>query len=134
MNGTTGTPDCAYTLRADGIHEFQFLASSKAAIDDFFQILEDILLAAPHTDTLRYLVDITGGDREVSLVAMTQRFRRLETQLQHRARGRTAILHKPNLLIRFADEFIRALAPSRDVTRFFPIEKRDEAIAWLLSE
>ena len=44
------------------------------------------------------------------------------------------ILHKPGLKFSFIDGFIRALAPSRDMTRFFPVDKRDEAVNWLLSQ
>jgi 16S rRNA C1402 (ribose-2'-O) methylase RsmI len=125
---------CAYQQLENGIHEFIFYESSRRAIDSFFQQLEKILTATPHHETARYLVDITKGDREVSLVTMTQRFRKLEAQFPHRARGRTVILHKPGLLLAFIDNFIRALAPNRDATRFFPVDKRAEAIAWLLSE
>ncbi len=134
MAETSSGLECLYHLREDGIHEFTFRTSSKVAIDQFFQQLERILSETPHTETLRYLVDVTGGDRQVSLVTMAQRFRRLEAQLPHRARGRTAILHRSGAPLSFIDGFIRALAPSRDVTRFFPIQEREAAVAWLLSE
>lgn len=127
-------PRCEYTRLENGIHQFVFYESSKQAIDDFFRDLEHILVTTPHTETARYLIDITQGSREISLVALVQRFRRLETHIPHRARGRSAILHKPGLVISAIDSFIRTLAPSRDVTRFFPVERRDDALAWLLAE
>ncbi|NWG18012.1 MAG: hypothetical protein HXY41_15410 [Chloroflexi bacterium] len=117
-----------------GIHEFVFFQPSKADIDQFFAILERILTETPHNSTLHYLVDVTHSDRGVSLVAMAQRFRRLEAQIPHRARGRTAVLHRTGALLNFVDDFIRALAPQRDMTRFFTAAQRDEALAWLLSE
>jgi hypothetical protein len=134
MAETAGSPRCAYRKLDNGINEFVFHESSKAAIDDFFYTLEKLLRTTPSHVTLRYLVDIAQGDRAVSIVTLTQRFRRLETQIPQRARGRTAILHKPGALITLFDNLIRTLAPSRDVTRFFPMERRDEAIRWLLAE
>ncbi|MBL8162350.1 MAG: hypothetical protein JNJ61_10230 [Anaerolineae bacterium] len=134
MSEAANTPRCAYTRLDNGIHEFIFYDTSKQAVDDFFRILEGVLTQTPHTETARYIVDITKGDKEVSLVVMVQRFRRLEAQIPHRARGRTVVLHKPGLILSFIDSFVRALAPSRDVTRFFPVAERDAAIEWLLAE
>lgn len=136
MTETSSTPGLVYARLEGDIHEFSFLESSKAVVDSFFQALEGILAAAPPDSTLRYLVDTTRseGGMALSLVAMTQRFRRLEAQFPQRARGRTAVLHRHGAVIAFIDELIRALAPSRDVTRFFPADRRDDALAWLLSE
>lgn len=134
MANTDGQPGCIYHLLDNGIHEFTFRESSREAIDQFFGQLAEILQTTPTTDTLRYLVDITLGDKQVSLTKMSWRFRRLDMEIPVRARGRTAILHNPGALISFVDGFIRALAPLKDVTRFFPVDRRDEAIAWVLSE
>ena len=135
MSESAATTGCEYILTEKGIHQFIFRQSSKAAIDDFFRKLEHILSSTPGTGTNRYIIDITqAGERDVSLVANVQRFRRLETLYPERARGRTVILHRPGLAYTFIDSFIRALAPSRDITRFFPVDKRDEAIVWVLSE
>jgi hypothetical protein len=126
---------CEYTVTEDGIHQFVFRDPSKAAIDDFFRKLEYIFQTTPNSGTNRYIVDVTqAGDKDVSLVTNVQRFRRLETLFPQRPRGRTVILHRPGLAYTFIDSVIRALAPSRDITRFFPVDKRDEAIAWVLSE
>jgi hypothetical protein len=125
---------CAYTLLDNGVHELIFRESSREAIDEFFRHVESILKSTPGGDIARYVVDVTQADRAVSMMGIIQRFRRLETQLPKRARGRTAILHPQGSLLSFADGLIRALAPTQDVTRFFPAGKRDEAIAWLLSE
>lgn len=127
-------PRCEYTRLENGVHQFIFYESSKEAIDDFFRDLEHILVETPHTETARYLIDITQGNREISLTTLVQRFRRLETHIPHRPRGRSAILHKPGLVLSVIDSFIRALAPSRDMTRFFPVERRADALAWLLAE
>jgi hypothetical protein len=135
MSDSATTNGCEYTLTDQGIHQFIFRQSSKEAIDDFFRKLEHIFTVKPDAVTNRYIIDITqAGERDVSLVTNVQRFRRLETLFPNRPRGRTAILHRPGLAYTFIDSFIRALAPSRDITRFFPVDKRDDAIAWLLSE
>ena len=126
---------CEYSVTNEGIHQFVFREPSKEAIDDFFRKLEHIFTITPSAGTNRYIVDITqAGERDVSLVANVQRFRRLETLYPQRPRGRTVILHRPGLAYSFIDSFIRAIAPSRDITRFFPVDKRDEAVAWVLSE
>ncbi|MEZ4668931.1 MAG: hypothetical protein R3E39_13575 [Anaerolineae bacterium] len=126
---------CEYSQIENGIHLFVFHDASKVVIDEFFQQLEQILAGSDKNDIARYIIDITqSGEQEVSLVANTQRFRRLETLYPNRARGRTVILHKPGLKYSFIDAFIRALAPNRDITRFFEVAKRDEAIQWLLSQ
>lgn len=132
-DGTTN--GCEYTLTEQGIHQFVFRQPSKEAIDEFFRKLEMIFTTTTNAGTNRYILDITqAGDTDVSLVSNVQRFRRLETLYPQRPRGRTVILHSPGLAFPFIDSFIRALAPSRDITRFFPVDKRDEAIAWVLSE
>ncbi|MBI1279082.1 MAG: hypothetical protein GC179_13220 [Anaerolineaceae bacterium] len=135
MSNSAASGGCDYTLTEQGIHQFIFREATKEAIDDFFHKLEAVFVATSGVDTNRYILDITqSGERNVSLVTNVQRFRRLETLFPNRPRGRTAILHRPGLAYTLIDSFIRALAPSRDITRFFPVDERDEAIAWLLSE
>ncbi len=126
---------CEYTLTDQGIHQFIFRESSKEAINEFFQLLENIFQTTNDAAVNRYVVDITqAGERDVSLVSNVQRFRRLETLHPNRPRGRTVILHRPGLAYTFIDSFVRAIAPNRDITHFFPVDKRDEAISWLLGE
>ena len=135
MSNSAANTGCEYTVTEQGIHQFIFREPSKEALDDFFRKLEHIFITTPSAGTNRYILDITqAGGKNVSLVTNVQRFRRLETLYPQRPRGRTIILHQPGLAYSFIDSFIRALAPSRDVTHFFPVDKRDEAIAWVLSE
>jgi hypothetical protein len=135
MSEPAANAGCEYTMTEQGIHQFVFREPSKEAVDDFFRKLEHIFTTTASAGTNRYIVDITqAGDRDVSLVTNVQRFRRLETLYPQRPRGRTVILHRPGLAYSFIDSFIRAVAPSRDITRFFPVDKLDEAIAWVLSE
>jgi hypothetical protein len=134
MSEASDQRGCAYRLLDSGIHEFVFLDNDKQSLDDFFVKLEHILRETSHTAVAHYLVDIAHASRDVSLVGLTQRFRRMETQIPHRPSGRTVVLHKPGFMLTFIDGFIRALAPSRDETRFFPVHQREDAIRWLLSE
>jgi hypothetical protein len=129
-----GSPNCAYKRLENGIHEFTIYDSSKATIDEFFRILEGILLNSRPSDTARYIIDVSQSAGLTSLVTGAQRFRRLETQIPSRAKGRTVVLHSSGGVLSFIDNFVRALAPSRDITRFFPVEKREEAIEWLLTD
>lgn len=135
MTHDSGAADMQYLLLPNGIHQFTFYRASKEGIDEFFHILEAIFSSTSHEETARYILDITGSEgTNVSLVSGTQRFRMLETRYAHRARGRTAVLHQPGITYTLLDSFIRALAPRRDVTRFFPVDRREEAVGWLLQE
>lgn len=134
MSGIPEGTHCSYTYLENGIHEFIFRDSSRDAVDEFFHQLEQVFGQTAGAALNRYIVDITGGDREVSIVSMTTRFRRLETQFPNRPPGRTALLTKSGSLLSFVDSMIRALAPRRDETRFFGVDKRDEAIQWLLRD
>jgi len=134
MTESAAQPGLIYNHLDSDIHEFVFIGPGKADIDQFFAILERILAETPPDRTLRYLVDVAHSSRDVSLVAMAQRFRRLEAQIPNRARGRTAVLHRAGALLNFVDDFIRALAPQQDKTRFFAADQCDEALAWLLSD
>lgn len=134
MSGLPEGTHCTYTYLENGIHQFIFMDSSRDALDEFFHQLEQVFGQTTGAALNRYIVDITGGDREVSIVSMTTRFRRLETQFPNRPPGRTALLIKNGLLLSVIDGIIRALAPQRDETRFFGVDKRDEAIQWLLRD
>ena len=135
MTVVSSNGGCEYSITDEGIHQLIFRESGKESIDEFFRVLERIFVSTADQPINRYIVDITqAGQKDVSLVSNVQRFRRLETLFPNRPRGRTVILHRPGLAYTFIDSFIRAIAPSRDVTRFFPVDKRDEAVVWLLSE
>lgn len=134
MGEEAGELGLTYQRLDNGIYEFVFHDADKATVDFFFYALQDILSLTKKTDMARYILDVSNSGRDVSLTPMIQRFRKLEQQLPDRARGRTAVLHNPALTYTFLDGLVRALAPSRDVTRFFPIENRDKAIEWLLSQ
>lgn len=134
MSEVTGGARCTYTRLENGVHEFIFRESSREAIDEFFRQLEPILKNTPDTDVARYIVDVTQADRAVSMMGIIQRFRKLETSMPRRARGRTALLHPQGSMLSFVDGLIRALAPTQDQTKFFTAGKRDEALAWVLSD
>jgi hypothetical protein len=134
MSGVPEGTHCSYTHLENGIHQFIFRDSSREALDEFFHQLEQVFAETAGTKLNRYVVDITGGDREVSIVSMTTRFRRLETQFPNRPPGRTALLIKSGSLLSVIDGIIRALAPRRDETRFFGVDKREEAMQWLLRD
>ncbi len=125
---------CVYTHLDNGIHEFVFSDADKASVDFFFDKLAEILRTTPKTGTARYILDVTQTGRDISLTGMVQRFRKLDFQIPERARGRTAVLHIPGITYSFIDGLVRALAPGQDKTRFFPVDKRAEAIAWALSD
>jgi hypothetical protein len=131
-----GQAGCEYALLENGVHQFTFTKADKPAIDEFFRQVERILASTPPESIGRHLIDVSqnSGESVVSLAGGVQRFRRLETQLPHRAPGRTVILHKPGVIYSFVDNLIRVLAPKKDVTRFFPAEEREAAMAWLLKD
>ncbi len=134
MAENTAPQGCTYTHLENGVHEFVFQDADKASVDFFFNTLADILRTTPNTGTARYILDVTQSARDISLSGMVQRFRKLDVQIPVRARGRTAVLHNPGLTYSFIDGLVRALAPGKDKTRFFPVDRRDDAIAWVLSD
>ncbi len=125
---------CHYNKLTSGVHEFIFTGEGEDGLDYFFDTLTGIIAEAPMNTTLRYLVDVTPLDGRGSLAELVKRFRKLEAQFPERAKGRTAIIHNPNLLITFVNTFITTLAPGQDKTRFFVNTKREEALNWVLSD
>src|SRR5262249_18709141 len=94
---------CVYTLLDNGVHEFVFTDNDRASVDFFFDKLADILRTTPSTGTARYILDVTKTERDISMSGMVQRFRKLDFQIPERARGRSAVLHKPGLTYTFID-------------------------------
>jgi hypothetical protein len=126
---------CIYRLRDDGIHEFSFTGQGERSVDEFFQQLEQVLAESnPATPLLRYLVRLPLAQGQAPLSELAKRFRKLDVALPKRPNGRTAILHKSDLLLTLMNTVIGALAPQRDKTMFFKHEREEEAITWLLSE
>ena len=120
-----------YTILEGDIHEFVFTGVGDKGLDDFFDILKDLLKRTPPDTTLRYLVDATKNRGQGAMNQLVRRFRKLEAQIPIRAAGRTAILHDGSLLLTLANTFVDTLAPSKDKSHFFVKSKRDEAIIWL---
>lgn len=122
-----------YTHLEDDIHEFVFTGDSEKGLDEFFELLADLLKKTPSDATLRYIVDATKTKGRGSMNELVRRFRKLEAQFPMRAAGRTAILHDGSLLLTLANTFVDTLAPNKDRTHFFEKSKREAAIEWLKS-
>lgn len=131
-------PGLRYEHRSDGIHEFVFTGddADNSGLDHFFEVLRDLLERTPPNETLRYIVDASQGKQQLRppIAELVRRFRKLEAQLPERAAGRTALLHDGSVLLTLANTIIDTLAPDKDKTRFFTVDRREQAIRWLLSE
>lgn len=120
-----------YTLLDGDIHEFVFTGQGDKGLDEFFELLVDLLKKTPSDATLRYLVDATKSKGRGSMNELVRRFRKLESQFPIRAAGRTAILHDGSLLLTLANTFVDTLAPNKDKSHFFEKSKREDALKWL---
>jgi hypothetical protein len=124
-------PDsCIYQQLDNGIHEFVFQRSSRAAVDDMVRKIGDILRKTSATaPSPRYLID-NSRVNAVPLVYVRNQLKKVsENRPTGLEPGRVAILYDGTLGM-VANQMLR-LALSNQLHFFNPTE-RDEAIAWLL--
>lgn len=125
-----------YILHDNGIHEFIFYESSRKAVDAWITKTEEITAASEATpdQTVRYLYNqVTSGMQPANYA-----FRRSQDMIKKypkRARSRTVFLTNPGFFVSLMDAFVKLLrTEDKDRVQFINGDKRDEAIAWLLSD
>ena len=118
----------------NGIHEFTWTSPSREAVDVWMDYNEALYEVTPITNTLRYLhVVKTANFPPISYVV--RKARHLQTLYPEQHSTRSAILFQS----RFFGGIINTMSDmlnkkGKDITRFFSMEEREEAIAWLLNE
>ena len=124
---------CLYSHLREDIHAFSFKAPSQAAVNQFVGYLSD-LRVNESPNTIRLLLDWS----ESGLMPLTYTFqqtRKFFGQYLNWNATRIAILYGANFPIVMAETFFRMVRFSiaYDV-KFFPVEARSEALAWLQEE
>src|SRR5688572_9679924 len=112
-------------LEGTPVHEFILKDGSAAAINELFDITEEILSALPAPDSYPALVDASSGMYAVA--AALNRIRQLATKFPGRRRSKIAMLMPDTSILRVIDAFMRPFS----IVRFFRPDERDAALAWL---
>lgn len=116
----------------NGIHEIHIKAPSKAAIDGWLAIVEDIYDWARPDETLRFL--LVGGSIQQPLRYAFARARDFAAQHPNGPYTRTAVLLEQTLIFSIVAAMARDIPTTeRNVARVFTTQQRDKAIAWLLA-
>jgi hypothetical protein len=134
MMHDTGKVGFVAKLLPNGIHEFTWTSPSREAVDVWMDYNEALYGVTPLTTTLRYLHVVQSANfPPISYVV--RKARHLQTLFPEQPSTRSAILFQS----RFFGGIINTLSDmlnkkGKDVTRFFSMEEREQAIAWLLNE
>jgi hypothetical protein len=107
------------------VHEFILKDGSRAAVNELFDITEEILDATPAPGSIPALVDASSGLFAISVAF--ERFRRLSQNFPNRERNKIAMLMPDTSMMRVIAAMMR---PFGSVRVFLPHE-RPEAIRWL---
>jgi hypothetical protein len=121
-----------YTEHEGAIHEFQFWASSPAAVDEWFTLLKTLQCQnGQKGEPKRLLLNLTRS----GILPMTyaiQRARQFVAQHPELDQVRVAIVHGADFPVELVRAFSRVMYLKIDLElRYFPAEKRQRALAWL---
>jgi hypothetical protein len=129
---TVGSELCSYVYRNNGIHEFVLADASKAAVDQWLEQLNALYVHASLDEIMLVLADV----RRSRMQSMVFAFRRIEKWLaEHPQRPAThyAFLSHPDVVRAIKATFMTLVRSSgeSDMARFFSIDRREQAVAWL---
>jgi hypothetical protein len=129
---------CIHRHLENGIHEFVFTESSRAAVDEWMSLLEQIY--EQYADQTPELVRMSLIDvRQSGTLPLNYFFKSWQDwNRKHPAptdtKGRVAGLHNVNeFVVGLVQSFANLFSPDTKVS-FFKGDKREDAIAWLLKE
>lgn len=127
----TSTPLITYTWLANGqIHEMHFAESSRQAVDEWLTVMRAIYANAQPSDTLRLLFDMSESGTMPLMYAIGEG-KRFADSLPHHPTARVAMLHPSDRIRPFANAILGALKMGHLRTRFFDVDDRAGALAWL---
>ena len=121
-----------YEISPEGVHIFKFPEDGDNALDDFFEILEQILKSSPLDETIRYIVELEKSNN-TGMRELVKQFGKLQARVPQRAPGRTAIIHRGDMFLMLANTFLN-LAPRQDKAKFFKHTEYDKVKEWVLSD
>lgn len=134
MSTETGKVGFSAKLLPNGIHEFTWTSASREAVDVWMDYNAALYETLQTTETVRNLHTIQSVNfPPISYVV--RKARHLQTLFPEQPNTRSAILFQS----RFFGGMINTLSSmlnrkGKDLTRFFSMDERDEAVAWLLSD
>jgi hypothetical protein len=133
MSFETGKVGFAAKLLPNGIHEFTWTSASREAVDVWMDYNAALYETKAVTDMLRYL-HVVQSVNFPPISYVVRKARHLQTKFPEQPNTRSAILFQS----RFFGGLINTMSSmlnrkDKDVTRFFSMDEREEAVAWLLS-
>jgi hypothetical protein len=125
-----------YILRPDGIHEFTVKESSVSAVDAYYVELDRIYKARhdTHDNSQPVRLLTLPPKRGMPLDYMMQQAKRLLAKYPNVGTICSATLSDSLMETRIVDSFMRVVRLPGVRVRFFPINRRDDAIRWLLDQ
>jgi len=129
----TKTEAVTYTKLENGIHEFVFHESSRRALDQWVEKLEEIYHETPEEETIRAIYDQVISGMQPAAYSFRISTNMLK-RLSHRNPARTVFLVNKGFFVSIMESFVRLIERNVDKTRFIDGDKRDEAIEWLLAD
>ncbi|MGJ3237416.1 MAG: hypothetical protein ACFE0Q_01795 [Anaerolineae bacterium] len=116
------------------IHEFVWTSPSREAVDVWLEYNESLYQVSDLTDTLCF-IHIVQTMNFPPLSYVVRKARELQMKYPQHSKTRSAILFQSKFFGGFINTMSQLLnRVDEDQTRFFGIDERDQAIAWLLDE
>lgn len=132
-NTLTTVQVCSYRRQDDGVHMFAFQDSTRSAVDQWVDYLDDILGAARLDVPLAIALDIRESEA-LPLAYMTQRLRGLFANYDARPPLRIALISNQGALILLIHLLAQiAAADDTNPVAYHHAHDEDEALAWLLA-
>lgn len=105
---TKRLPSCIFRTRDDGIHEFTFLKSERAAIDQYITHLTNLFSGPKRQERVRILIDLRESGA-LPLPYLFQRSREFIANTPNLSTTQMAIVYGGGLMTSVTDAFFRAL-------------------------
>lgn len=121
-----------YYHQDNGIHEFIFHESSNRALDAWFVHVERLWGKGDPNSTVLFLIDTIDSGTQPLAYALA-RGRAIVRENPQRPLLRMAFIERNASMMKLIESFVR-LVDRRVRVRFFPMERRSEAVKWLLTE
>ncbi len=125
------TSACEYHQHESGIYEFIFHEASRIAINEYFNLIDRIVLEAPADTVLLLLIDISHSGIP-PMAYFIEKMRFSIRKYPHRLASRTAIIYKDSAILSIMHHIIKKLAGQEDTIRLFEYPQRDTVYTWLL--
>ncbi len=123
---------CVYQVLDGQIHEFVFFEDSHEALAKGMSIVETIYQQFAGDNRLRLLCDFAQSGMPPMRYAI-RLIQELDRRYPNRPLLRVAFLHSPGPLVKIALSLMQVIQRD-DKRRFFDVDERQQAIAWLLKE